>query len=160
VLLRAMRRVADTIPAVHLSIVGDGPQRAESQHIIDQLALGATVSLCPAVPHDQLAQLCRSADLYVQSSWHEAQGMAVLEAAACGTPLVGTAVGVIAELAPEAALSVPPGDEQALASAIASLLGDEERRRALGGAARTRMETAYSVDHCVERFVELYAGLR
>jgi glycosyltransferase involved in cell wall biosynthesis len=159
VLLRAMRRVVDAIPTVHLTIVGDGPQRAELAKMIDCLSLGVQVTLHPVISHDGLPPLYQAAELYVQSSWHEAQGMAVLEAAACGTALAGTAVGVLADLAPTAAAVVPVGDESALAELIIGLLADPARRRALGCAARALVETTYSVEITTARFLALYAPL-
>jgi glycosyltransferase involved in cell wall biosynthesis len=155
-LLEAMRRVVGVIPGAHLNIVGDGPERSGLQQLIDALHLKKNVSLQPAIAHELLPACYSTSDLYVQSSWHEAQGMVVLEAAACGVPLVGTAVGTLAELAPDAALAVPAGDEQALANAVIELLQDDEQRRNLAAAALARVVTIYGVEPCVERFLELY----
>ena len=155
-LVQVMRRVIEVIPGAHLNIVGDGPERSGLQQLIESLRLSDNVSLQPAIAHELLPAYYSASHLYVQSSWHEAQGMVVLEAAACGVPLVGTAVGTLAELAPDAALAVPAGDEQALASAVIRLLQDDERRRTMAAAALARVVTAYSVEPCVERFLELY----
>ena len=93
-----------------------------------QLHLTAHVTFAGEVPHDQLSQLYRCATLCVQTSRHEAQGMAVLEAASYGAPLVGTAVGAIADLSPGATIAVPVGDEVSLARAIIGVLRDPARR--------------------------------
>ncbi len=55
------------------------------------------------------------ADLFVLSSLHEAAGVVLLEAASCGVPVVGSAVGYLADWAPDAATAVAPGDPAALA---------------------------------------------
>lgn len=159
-LLRAMRRVADALPDVHLRIVGAGPLKRDLIAEINRLALREHVTLCDLIAHDQLPTLYRSADLFVQASLHEAQGMAVLEAAACGVPIVGTHVGILRELAPEAAWAVPVGDKQALACAIIELAKDEERRKWMGHTARARVEEFYRVEKCVERFDEWYREVR
>jgi glycosyltransferase involved in cell wall biosynthesis len=155
-LVKVMRRVVDVIPGAHLTIVGDGPERSGLQQLIESLQLRENVSLQPAIAHELLPAYYSASDLYVQSSWHEAQGMVVLEAAACGVPLVGTAVGTLAELAPDAALAVPAGDEQALGSAVIEILQDDVRRRMLAAAALARVVTVYGIERCVERFLELY----
>jgi glycosyltransferase involved in cell wall biosynthesis len=157
VLLRAMRRVVAAQPAAHLTIIGDGPERSRLQRLIGTLHLQAHVSLDAAIAHEQLSARYAAADLYVQSSWHEAQGMAVLEAAACGVPLAGTHVGALADLAPDAALAVPAGDETALADASLALLSDEQRRVSLAEAALTQVTERYCVAGCVDRFRRFYA---
>jgi glycosyltransferase involved in cell wall biosynthesis len=64
---------------------------------------------------------------------------------ACGTPVISTTMGAIPELVGpgEAGVTVAPGDLPALREALVSLLGDEDRRRALGEAARRRVEARY-----------------
>ena len=79
------------------------------------------------------------------SSRHEAAGVAVLEAAACGVPTVGTDTGYVADWSPDAAWSVPPGDADSLADAIGLLLLDRERREAMGRHAERRARS-YDAD--------------
>ncbi|MBI3732995.1 MAG: glycosyltransferase family 4 protein [Chloroflexi bacterium] len=155
-LLEAMRRVVAVCPAARLRIIGEGPLRDALRRAIGEWGLDGAVELCGGVAHDQLPGYYREASLLVQASLHEAQGMAVLEAAACGVPCVGTAVGVVSDLAPDAAVAVPAGDAPALAEAIIQLLNDDARRRALGRRARQRVADDYRVDVCAERFVTLY----
>src|SRR5207249_1384801 len=127
--------VVAALPAAHVRIVGDGESNAPLGRAIDGRGLGSHVELTGALPHDHLPDVYCAADLYVQASLHEAQGMAVLEAAACGVPSVGTAVGALCDLAPEAARTTE-ADAHALAQAIIELARDEARRRELGRAAR------------------------
>lgn len=79
----------------------------------------------------------RQADLFVLSSLHEGQCVAVCEAAAAGVPTVGTQVGILAEWTPNnLAVGVPVGDATALASAIVALLRDPSRRSRMAAAAQ------------------------
>ena len=103
------------------------------------LGLSSHVTFHGFLPEDALRTFYRRADLLVHSSRHEAGPLVALEAAACGVPTVGTAVGHIrdfARSAPGRALAVPVGDDAALAAGILALLADEPRRRAMGEAAR------------------------
>jgi glycosyltransferase involved in cell wall biosynthesis len=81
----------------------------------------------------------------------------VLEAAVAGVPTVGTAVGHVAELAPEAAVAVPCGDPVALAAAIARVLADEPLRLSLAAAAQRRA-VAEDAAHTAAAFERLYGS--
>jgi glycosyltransferase involved in cell wall biosynthesis len=155
-LLSALRRVADGEPGVCLTIVGAGPLESRLRDLCRELDLDAHVTFAGAVPHDQLPDYYRNADLFVLSSRHEAQNMAAPEAAACGLPAVGTAVGVIPDLAPEAAWAVPVGDAAALADAILALWRDPAHRAAMAQAAQARVAAEYSLERAADRFWQLY----
>ncbi len=93
-LLRAVARA----PGVRLKIVGEGPLRGELQRLAAELGIADRVRFAGEIDHGQMPAVYHAADLFAQSSRHEAQGMAVLEAAACGLPVIGTAVGVLPEI--------------------------------------------------------------
>jgi glycosyltransferase involved in cell wall biosynthesis len=156
-LLRAFAQVAAAQQGrdVVLDIVGDGPLRRPLHALAGTLGIKAHVQFHGSVPHQQLPDLYRSADLCLLSSRHESQNLAVLEAAACGTPVVGTAVGVVPELAPPDC-TVAVGDAEALADAIQRLLGDDEKRKGLGEMQREVVQRQFTLDCTVERLTALY----
>ena len=92
----------------------------------------------------------------VVSSLSEGAPIAMLEAAITGVPTVGTAVGHVAEYAPEAAIAVPSRDAGALAAAILRLAGDEEFRLRLANAAQARA-LVEDADFTASAFLDLYA---
>jgi glycosyltransferase involved in cell wall biosynthesis len=105
-----------------------------------RIGVGDAVIATDAVhPLDQLPASYQAADLVVQASHEEGLGFSVLEALACGTPVVASAVGGLRETVRdgETGWSVPPRDPQAMACAIADVLDhpDEARRRAEAGRA-------------------------
>ena len=132
-LIRAFEIVVRRHPGARLHLVGEGEPAAELAELARRPGLDGRVELHGAVDHGRLAGVYRQADLLVQSSRFEAQGMAVLEAAACGCPAVGTAVGVLAELSPGETTGavVTPGDPRPLAEMILAHLDDPPRRRRL-----------------------------
>jgi glycosyltransferase involved in cell wall biosynthesis len=158
-LLQAAKRLVDQRCEFVVDLVGMGPLESGLRRLRDQLGLGDRVRFLGPVAHHHLAEVYRGATLYVQSSRHEAQGMAVLEAAACRVPTVGTSVGVVPELAPVAAISVPVGDPDRLAGALVMALADEQHRVAMGLAAQARVEADYDLTRNADRFRRLYARL-
>src|SRR5205823_4974353 len=107
-----------------------------------------------------LPDLYRSAALHVLTSRHEAFGMVVAEAAACGIPTVGFAFGVLNELAgATAGIAVEPGNIEMLASKIRELLDDPNRWVAMGLRARELAETRYSIGEMVTGIQDIYAKI-
>ena len=135
-LLAAFARVAAREDDVTLDCAGEDTLSGEIQAHAVALGLGARVRFHGFVPNDELAALYRGAHLHVVSSRYESQSVAVLEAAAAGLATVGTAVGLLPALAPDAASIGAPGDAAALADAVVRLLGDAAGRAAMGARAQ------------------------
>lgn len=140
---------------VKLDIVGEGPLRKPLEALAKTLGVEAHVHFHGAVPHQRLPDYYRAADLCLLSSRYESQNLAVLEAAACGIPVVGTAVGVVPELAPPDCV-VAAGDVGALAEAIGRLLADDERRTHLGQTQCELVRQQFALDCTVEKLEGLY----
>ena len=154
-LLSAAAALRERGYAFQLDIVGTGPLELDLRSLARCLGLSESICWRGAVPHDRMPGAYQRADLFVLSSRHEAQGMVALEAAACGVPVVGTAVGVIPELRP-AARTVSVGDAGGLADGMEELVDDEPCRLRSGCAARERVEAEYSIKLCTTRFLDLY----
>ena len=113
-----------------LALVGAGGPEAER---VEARArdLGVQVVLTGFVSDRALAALYRGATALVVPSRDEGFGLPLLEALACGAPVVASAAGNLPDLAGGAAVLVPPGDAGALGVALAKLLGDERTRARL-----------------------------
>lgn len=157
-LLHALASLAESGAAFEMDIIGEDTLQGEIQALAGRLGLSQRVRFHGFLPQRQLLPLVERAHLMLMSSRHEAGPLAVLEAAAKGVPCVGTAVGHIAEWAPEAAVSVPVGDATALAGATLDLMRNEDRRLqiARGAARRATQENA---DHTAQGFRAIYATL-
>jgi glycosyltransferase involved in cell wall biosynthesis len=158
-LLRAFRRVVAKRPDVHLDVVGEDTLGGEVQRLCASLGLSQSVTFHGFLTADATLPLFRAARLNLVSSRHEAGPLVLLEAAACGVPTVGTAVGHVRELAPAGALAVPVGDDAALAEGILALLENEPRRQAMGEAARS-WARAHDADATAAAFETIYAQER
>jgi len=157
-LLRAFRRARTRLGAAHLHLVGEGDRRAPLERLAAELGVDRAVSFHGAVPHDRLAQYYRAADACVLSSRFESQAMVVLEAASCGCRTIGSAVGILPEIARRSAL-VGPRDPEALARVLASELGRPNGRLPHGDIGQDALDRDYGLPASVARFVGLYQSL-
>jgi glycosyltransferase involved in cell wall biosynthesis len=154
-LLRAAVLLRERGVPFELHVAGFDTMDGALRRSADAVALADAIHWHGLLSRDALHALACESDLLVHPSRHEAGPLAVLEAAVVGVPTVGTAVGHIAEWAPDAAVTVPAGDAQSFARAIESLLGDEARRMALASAAQARA-VAIDADHTAACFERLY----
>jgi glycosyltransferase involved in cell wall biosynthesis len=141
-----------------MDIVGEDTLQGEIQALAGRLGLAGKIAFHGFLPQRQLRPLMEAAHVNVISSRHEAGPLVVLEAAAVGVPTAGTAVGHIADWAPNAALSVPVGDATKLASAVERLLGDEALRLQIAREA-SRLAQAQDADYTATRFQQMYLEL-
>ncbi|MEN0139107.1 MAG: glycosyltransferase [Rhodococcus sp. (in: high G+C Gram-positive bacteria)] len=161
-LLRAARLVVDELPAAKFLIVGDGPMRGDLERLAGELGIADRVVFAGSRP--DVRDLLTVMDVFVLSSYSvECFPMALLEAMAAGRPAVCTAVGGVPEMIAEGLTGylVPPRSPQALAEKLLRVLSEPEKSREMGLAARTRVESEFSLRASVadsERALEEVAG--
>jgi glycosyltransferase involved in cell wall biosynthesis len=157
-LMRAMRLVLEARADVQLDCFGVEILGDHIHTMVRELGVGGAVRFHGFRPVGDIVPFYRRAHLYVQSSLHESMGAAVLEAAAAGVPTVGTNVGVVSEMAPNAALAVPVRDPYALAKTILEVLDHPDRREWLASAAQNFAKT-YDADWTATRIEAMYRGV-
>jgi glycosyltransferase involved in cell wall biosynthesis len=141
--------------AIRVAIAGSGPLQASMQSAIDAEGLSVTL-----LGHrSDIPDLLAAADLFILTSTWEARALVVQEAMRAGVPVVATAVGGIPGLAGSAAVSVPPGDPDAVASAVLRLARSPDERALLAAAGRAQAETWPDLDRCAGDLIALYTAL-
>jgi glycosyltransferase involved in cell wall biosynthesis len=158
-LLRALPPLVAAHPDLRVFFFGQGPQGPDLARQIQALGLGAHVTL--AGFRDDLDELLPCLDLLVHPALMEGLGVSLLQAASAGVPIVASRAGGIPEAVRngENGLLVPPGDVAALGAALAALLADPARRRALGTGGRALMAREFSIDAMVEGNLGVYREL-
>ncbi|HWW74534.1 MAG TPA: glycosyltransferase family 4 protein, partial [Pyrinomonadaceae bacterium] len=137
----------------------DGSYRARLECLIAELKLEGRAHLLGQIDEDEVPALLASLDLFVSASRTESFGMAMVEALACGVPVVATATEGAREIVEDGVTGslVPVGDVNKLASAVAALLEDEGRRRRLGEGAREVAAERFDLARMVEATERVYA---
>jgi glycosyltransferase involved in cell wall biosynthesis len=113
------------------------------------------ILLCGYLPEADKAALLTGAEVFAYPSRYEGFGLPVLEAMACGTPVVTTTGGSLPEVAGDAALLVEPGDPDALAAALAKLATDPAARQAAAARGQARAAT-FTWDRCATETTAAY----
>ena len=145
---------AQRVTPVELVIIGKDSHRLKQRMLEQARALGVidVVTLVDAVSLHDLIALYQRATVTVVPSLLEGFSKPALESMACGTPVIGTAVGAIPELVDESSgVLVAPGDAGALAAALIDLLQDDRRVKRMGAAARRRAVTLFAWDNVAQR---------
>jgi glycosyltransferase involved in cell wall biosynthesis len=155
-LLRAMALVVQRRPSFRLAIAGDGPCAADLKMLSESLGLGPHVQFLGEVR--DVPALYSQASMFILSSVTEGLPLTVLEAMACGLPVVATRVGGTPEAVVDGTTGVlvPPGEPAALAEAILRIAADDELARRMGAAGRRRAEANSDVRTMVGRYESLY----
>jgi glycosyltransferase involved in cell wall biosynthesis len=158
-LLRAFASLGSAGQDLCLAVAGrPGWLYEQVYELAASLRLGDRVRFLGGVPAADLPALYSGARLFVLPSLYEGFGMPLLEAMACGAPVVCANTSSLPEIAGDAALLFPPGDEAALAQAITTLLLDDGLRRRLSERGLARA-ARFSWEATARQTLAVYASL-
>lgn len=144
---------------VQLVLLGEGPQKDELQALVRQEGLDAVVSFADPCPDP--TEFYRSLDLYLNTSRHEGIPLSLLEAMACGTPVVAPAVGGIPEILrdQEEGVLVTARTAAAFAEACRRVMHDRDAYDSMRMRARKRVESEFSSEKMTASYLALYRKL-
>ncbi len=134
-LLRAWAHARAELGGRQLAIVGpirDEKYGAALHALVAELGIGDDVVFTGGVPLDETVRFYRAADVFVYPSFNETFGLPILEAMACGCPVVTSATSAMPETAAGAAVLASPGDPASIARAIGEAIGGRDRLRDAG----------------------------
>lgn len=139
-LIKAMPEIICRYPSFRLVIVGEGPERMHLEEMVIEVGLNKTaVTFTGPLPPDRVRQRMQQAKLFVLPSKSEGLGVVLLEALACGTPVVASKVGGIVDvISNEVGYLVPPSEPSALSKAICLMLDHELQWQQMSQSARDR----------------------
>jgi glycosyltransferase involved in cell wall biosynthesis len=157
-------RAAARIGAVRVLLVGGGAYRAELESLARSLELRDRVVIVDSVPHHEVPDYLSAMDVLVLPSrstprWKEQFGHVLIEAMACGTPVIGSDSGAIPETLGEAGLVFPEGDAKALADRIRLLGANPRERERLRDHGRERVGASFTHDQVARETARIYRAV-
>ncbi len=160
-LIRALGKLPTS---ARLEIVGQGPERAALERLARSLGVSDRVSFSGQLASTRLPAFYRQCAVVVipsrtRPNWKEQFGRVIVEAMACGVPVIGSESGAIPDVVGEGGLTFPEGDVEALAGHLRALMEDEALRCALGEVGRAEVLRKYTHAQVAARTAEVYAEM-
>jgi len=155
-------RAAAGLPGVwRVYVLGAGPERQALEDLAHELSLADRVVFDAPIPSTQVPAYLSELDVVVLPSrtrphWKEQFGRALVEAMACGVPVIGSTCGEIPHVIGDAGLIFPEGDVDALRAALLRLQRDDELRRDLAMRGRARVLAHYTQKQIATETVAVY----
>jgi len=147
-IIRAIPLIRKRIPDVYLSVAGDGEARPMLERLVADLGIAERVTFHGNVPHAEVLQILSRSHLFLfPTRVKEGFPKAVLEAMACGLPVIATDVSIIPYLIRDCGVVLDDTNPQAVAGAIAQLISDERRLAEMSARARQKAQ-----DYTLERW--------
>jgi len=158
-LMHAIPRVVRAVPDARFELVGVGPQLAECHELADRLGVQPIIRWLPRLSPERVPEVMQRWSLSIIPSVCESFGIAALESAAAGVPVVATRVGGLVETVQDGVtgLLVPPADSAALADAIIDLLRDDHRRLTLARNGPRFVAARYDWEKCMDAWEHFFA---
>ncbi len=149
-LLRAVRLLKDAGVPVRLNLAGSRGDGADDLvALVKELAIEADVALLGPLSRERKIELLRTCEVYVQPSHYEGFGVAIAEAMGSGACVVTCDVGAVRTVVGDCGIYAPPGDPQALATALTDALTNEALRHRLQRDALARARARFAPDQKV-----------
>jgi len=149
---------------LRLLVVGSGPGRDRIERLIDRLGVRDICVFAGSLPYAEMPEAFHAADVFVLPSiatpeWQEQFGMSLIEAMACGVPVVSTFSGAIPEIVEHAAVLCQPNDFVSLYEALRDLLSNSAKRQDLAEQGRAHALARFRLEEYAKALSEVYAGL-
>lgn len=158
-LLEAVGRLRRQGRDVTLTVLGRLREDGPTARRLRELSLGEAVRFRSGLQEAEIRRLYAEAEVVVVPSIYEGFGLPAGEAMACAVPVVSTTGGALPEVVGDAGVLVPPGDPDAIVTAVSALLDDPARRAALGAAGLARIRDHFAWDRAACRLTAYYRSL-
>jgi glycosyltransferase involved in cell wall biosynthesis len=145
-LIRAMDKIVARMPDTKLLIIGDGPTKELAGQMTEKLGLSEHISFVPNVPYDDMPYYYKASDLFVLPSYSEGLPKVLLEAMACGTPVIASNIATHSYIIEDKVTGYlfDNGNVNALEAAIFTAIKNSAQRKIISSNAQTLIEKKYT----------------
>ena len=156
-LIEAFSEIKKEIPEAKLILVGDGSERGNLEKQADNLGLRGAIEFAGEIPHNELPHWYHKADIFVMPSLSEGFGITVIEAMACGVPVVASGVGGLLDIVEDRVTGflATPGDPASLKYHILNILREGDVGKNISDNARSRV-FKYSWNNIAKEISDIY----
>jgi glycosyltransferase involved in cell wall biosynthesis len=160
-LVEAAKEISAQKLPIHFDLVGEELEPGGAGQLnrqIERAGLGSTIAVRPPIYGSQKIDLFRKADLFIYPSYAEGMPMAVIEAMACGLPVIATNVGGLPDLVSDGlnGLLVGPGCPDQLAHAVVDLSANPALRRMMQANSYQKARASFDIETLVTRLIAIY----
>jgi glycosyltransferase involved in cell wall biosynthesis len=154
-LIKNFRQIVDIYPKVGLTIIGEGILKERLKNDIQKMGLNEHVKLLGYIPHEKLPTFYNSSDIFIFPSYHESFGLPVIEAMACGVPVIARRTSNLTFLVSESGAGRLFKNIEELPSHIEKVLSQKEKmkRKAIKYAAN------FDINKTITKYYEVYESL-
>ena len=159
VFINAFARSKELLARCILVVIGSGPDEGGMKNLV--LKIGIDNNARFLGHRSEVARHYQASDIFVFPSYAEGMPNSLLEAMACGLPVIASKIGGVVDVVEDGKSGIlfEPGDVSGLASAMVKLLNDNELRLKLGAEARKRIVDGFSIDRIADEYIRLYERL-
>ncbi len=161
IILEAVKLLRDEGQVIELRIIGDGPERARLEKIIQHENLQARISITGFLTGDALAAALQDVNVVVMpSTWEETAGLSAIEQMMRGRLVIAADIGGLSEVTGDAAIKFVPGEATSLAGALRRVLKDPTVIASLGKKARERALKKFARQRMIADHANIYRACR
>jgi glycosyltransferase involved in cell wall biosynthesis len=156
--VKAFPKIVQKVPNAKLVIAGKGSEKAKLEKLVKKLKLQDKVVFTGFVSENEKWSLLKRCDVFVLPSIVEAFGIALIEAMACGKPVIATNVGPFPEIIRdgETGILIPVHSPNHLAEAVINLSQDDRKRVHIGKKAKEEVENRFNISKIANNYLKIY----
>ncbi|KAF5436482.1 Glycosyltransferase involved in cell wall bisynthesis [Candidatus Methanophagaceae archaeon] len=155
-IIQAAKILVNEIPDLKILLIGDGPSKDKILSLVEKFNLNKNVIIKEYVANEKMPEMYQKSDVFVLPSLNEGVPKTLLEAMACGKPVVISDFPHLKELVKDAGLMFPKGDVHALADNIKRLIMDKKLAKEFGSTGRMKIVEDHSWENTVRKTIEMY----